>query len=172
MTAKQCATASPPVASSAAVSRKFSRQRSYNTAPEIVLRKALHRRGLRYRLHQRPVISLRRTADIVFPKAKLAVEVRGCFWHACPQHRTVPQANHDWWAQKLAHNQERDNESDRIWRASGWEVVIVWEHDDPEKAADQVALLVSRRRLAMLRSTSTRSPAGASTSGPAISRGR
>lgn len=156
MTTQQRGLASRPVASSEAISRKFSRQRSYNTPPEVTLRKALYRRGLRFRLHLRPEISLRRTADVVFPKAKVAVEVRGCFWHACPQHRSVPRTNHDWWAEKLAHNQERDAESERIWRAAGWEVVIVWEHDDPEEAADRIAPLVAQRRLLIAQSKSTR----------------
>ncbi len=134
-----------PAPSSEAVSRKFSRQRSYDTTPELALRRALHRRGLRYRVHRRPVDALRRTADVVFPAARIAVELRGCFWHACPQHGTVPHANHDWWADKLARNKARDLETEQIWRAAGWEVVVVWEHDDPDVVADQLVARIPRR---------------------------
>ncbi len=145
MTTGNRRTLAPPTASSEAISRKFSRQRSFNTKPELVLRRALHRRGLRYRVHLRPVSSLRRTADVVFPRARVAVEVRGCFWHGCPLHRTTPSTNHQWWAEKLAHNQQRDAETESIWRAEGWEVVIVWEHDNPEDAASQIAALIAQR---------------------------
>jgi len=135
----------PPVASSEAISRKFSRQRSFDTTPELLLRRALHRRGLRYRVHVRPVSSLRRTADVVFPRARVAVEMRGCFWHGCPLHRTIPSTNHQWWADKLANNRRRDAETEGIWRAEGWTVVIVWEHDNPEYAATQITTLVAQR---------------------------
>ena len=52
-----------------------------DTAPELALRRVLHRRGLRYRVHRRPLPDLARQADIVFPGAKVAVFVDGCFWH-------------------------------------------------------------------------------------------
>jgi DNA mismatch endonuclease (patch repair protein) len=145
---------SPPprlAPSSDAVSRKFSRQRSYDTTPELALRRALHRRGLRYRVHRRPVDTLRRTADVVFPAARVAVELRGCFWHACPQHGTVPHANHDWWAEKLAGNKARDRETEQAWRAAGWEVVVVWEHEDPDVVADRLAVSIRQRTLAKRR---------------------
>jgi DNA mismatch endonuclease Vsr len=81
----------------------------------------------------------------VFLSVRVAVEVRGCFWHACSLHRTIPSANHQWWAEKLAHNRRRDAETEGIWRAGGWEVVIVWEHDNLEEAADKIATLIRDR---------------------------
>lgn len=65
----------------------MSRQASRDTAPEVSLRRNLHALGLRYRVHVRPVPELRRTADIVFTRARVAVYVDGCFWHSCPRPR-------------------------------------------------------------------------------------
>lgn len=121
-------------------------QRTRDTAPEIALRKALHRLGLRFRVQQRPLQSLRRTVDIVFRPAKVAVEVRGCFWHACPQHGSRPKSNASWWDAKLSRNQQRDRETAAYLEAAGWVLVVVWEHDDPEAAAERVAEIVRARR--------------------------
>src|SRR4051812_41368293 len=90
-----------PPASSPAVSTRMSQQRSRDTAPEIALRRELHRRGHRFRVARRPVPGLRSTADIVFGPAKVAVYVDGCFWHSCPEHATQPVSNREWWAEKL-----------------------------------------------------------------------
>lgn len=70
-----------PFASSEAVQRKMSRLARRDTAPELALRSVLHRRGLRYRVHRRPLPDLARQADIVFSGSKVAVFVDGCFWH-------------------------------------------------------------------------------------------
>lgn len=92
-----------PHASSAAVSARMSRHPRRDTGPELVLRRALHAAGLRYRVGY-PVPGLpRRTIDIAFTRAKVAVFVDGCFWHGCEQHRTVPTANGAWWAEKQPH---------------------------------------------------------------------
>ncbi len=123
-------------------------QRRTDTAPEIALRRALHRLGLRYRLHRRPEPSLRRTADLIFPGAKTVVDVRGCFWHDCPEHGSSPKANSSWWREKLTRNRNRDDETERLFRAAGWEVVVVWEHEDPAAAAERIRALVTSRRTA------------------------
>ncbi len=135
-----------PVPSSAVASARFVAQREKDTKPELRLRRALHRRGLRYRLHRRPLPHLRRTVDIVFPAVKVAVDVRGCFWHVCPEHQSFPQSNADWWAAKLARNVERDQETEAALRSAGWAVLIVWEHEDPELAAQRVETCVRSRR--------------------------
>lgn len=121
-------------------------QRVRDTAPEIALRRALHGLGLRYRLHRRPIAGLRRTPDIVFGPARVAVDVRGCFWHGCPEHATHPEANADWWAKKLETNRRRDNDTERRFKHAGWQLVVVWEHEDPALAAGRVARVVSSRR--------------------------
>lgn len=110
------------------------------------LRRELHARGLRYFV-QRPVVpGTRRHVDIVFPRAKVAVDVRGCFWHACPLHGTSSRSNSAYWAGKLAANTERDADTERRLADADWLLVVVWEHDDPAAAADAVAEALSRRR--------------------------
>lgn len=130
-----------PSASGAVALARMRRQRRVDTAPELALRRQLHHRGLRYRLHV-PIVDQRRRHDVVFPKAKVVVEVRGCFWHACPEHRTSPKANADWWAEKLEANRRRDEDTARRLTAAGWTLVVVWEHEDPEAAAQEIELLV------------------------------
>ena len=121
-------------------------QATRNTAPEMRLRSTLHALGLRYRVHVRPLPELRRTADIVFAGARVAVFVDGCFWHSCPEHGTAPSSNEAWWAAKLAKNVERDADTDRRLAAAGWFVVRVWEHEDPAVAISRVADAVRSRR--------------------------
>lgn len=128
--------------------RRMSRQRSRDTDPERVLRSLLHRMGLRFRVHRRPVPGLRREADLVFVGPRVAVFVDGCFWHCCPEHATSPRANGAWWATKLAANVARDRDTDRRLEEAGWRVVRVWEHEDPARAAARVAKVVRRRPLA------------------------
>lgn len=124
---------------------RMSRQRSRDTDPERALRSSLHRRGLRYRLHRRPVPGLRRQADIVFGPARVAVFVDGCFWHCCPEHTTSPKSNAAWWSAKLAANVARDRDTDEQLAVAGWAVVRVWEHEDPVAAAARVAQVVRSR---------------------------
>lgn len=113
------------------------KQRSRDTAPELALRRELHGRGLRYRI-QRSILDRRRKHDIVFPRARVVVEVMGCFWHRCPLHGTEPRANAEWWSAKLTANVERDGRTDAELAALGWRVLRVWEHEDPVEAADRV----------------------------------
>jgi DNA mismatch endonuclease (patch repair protein) len=127
-------------------SARFAAQREKDTQPELLLRRALYRRGLRYRLHRRLLPHLHRAVDIVFPASKVAVDVRGCFWHACPEHRSFPQSNAAWWAAKLARNVERDEETETALRSAGWAVLVVWEHEDPELAAQRVETCVRSRK--------------------------
>lgn len=120
----------------------MSRQASRDTAPEIALRRALHRRGLRYRVGIRPIAQIRGSADVVFTAARVAVYVDGCFWHMCPEHSTMPANNAAWWKAKLEGNRARDRRTDEILRANGWHVVRVWEHENVDEAAERVATAV------------------------------
>lgn len=109
-----------------------------DTAPEISLRKALHARGMRYRV-QIPVPGRgRRRIDIAFTRVRLAVFVDGCFWHGCPDHGVRPRANSEWWEWKLARNAERDRDTDQVLASQGWSVLRVWEHDCPAPGVDEV----------------------------------
>src|SRR5205814_603871 len=91
---------SRPTASSAGVAARMSVQAVRDTAPELELRRELHSRGLRYRVCYAVPDLKRRTIDIAFPRQRIAVSVLGCFWHGCRLHKTVPDANREWWDNK------------------------------------------------------------------------
>lgn len=109
-----------------------------DTGPELALRRELHARGLRYRVQIKVPGNNRRTIDIAFTRARLAVYVDGCFWHGCPQHHHRPATNAEWWDWKIAGNRERDRSTNGQLLASGWDVLRFWEHEDPTAAADRV----------------------------------
>jgi DNA mismatch endonuclease (patch repair protein) len=119
------------------------RQAKRNTKPEILLRQALTRLGLRYRVELAPVESVRSKADIVFPGPKIAVFVHGCFWHGCPEHHRATKSNTKWWADKIAANRARDKQTRMALEAASWTVVQVWEHEAPGSAAERIAALVA-----------------------------
>ena len=112
--------------------------RGRDTGPELALRRAVHARGLRYFVNRRPIKEVRRTADMVFPTAKVAVFLDGCFWHGCATHHTVARTNADFWAGKVRRTLERDEETNALLIDAGWIVVRCWEHDDPEDSAVRV----------------------------------
>jgi DNA mismatch endonuclease (patch repair protein) len=113
--------------------------RGVDTKPEKALRSALHARGLRFRVnHRLDVGGVRVRPDMVFTARRVCVFSDGCFWHRCPEHATYPKANSDYWGPKLEANIARDRRADRVLRETGWTVIRVWEHEDPEKAADRV----------------------------------
>jgi len=114
--------------------------RSTGTTPEIALRRALHRRGLRFRKDYKIASGGRGVrADVVFPRQRVAVFVDGCYWHGCPQHFRMPTRNADYWAAKIARNQARDRRVSDELGAAGWRVLRVWEHEPPDDAAALVA---------------------------------
>ena len=133
-------------ASSPTARTRMQRQKQRNTKPEIAMRRELSALGLRYQLQIRPIPELRRRLDIVFKGAKVAVDVRGCFWHACPEHSTKPKLNADKWSEKLRRNRERDEETVQALAERGWHTVVVWEHDDYLVKAKEVAAIVEARR--------------------------
>ena len=123
------------------VSVQMARMPRASTGPEVALRRSLHSRGLRFRLHRR---ELPGTPDIVMVRPRLAVFVDGCFWHNCPDHCTLPKNNRDWWEAKFEGNRERDRRKDAELIALGWTPHHVWEHEDPDVAAERIAVLVRR----------------------------
>lgn len=118
--------------------------KSRDTKPELALRRALYASGFRYRLCIRPVPEIRRTADIVFRKARVAVEVRGCFWHGCPQHYRQPRANSDYWSEKIEKNVKRDQVMDELLTQAGWTIIVVWEHEDIAQAVVRISEILSQ----------------------------
>ena len=130
-----------------AKSAAMARQRRRDTRVEMELRRELHRRGLRYRLQQRVVPGApRRSVDIVFRAARVAVDCRACWWHGCPTHWTGPNRNRSWWLSKLAANRDRDIDTERRLADAGWLVIVAWEHDDPVDIAERVETAVASRR--------------------------
>lgn len=118
------------------------RVRRRDTSAEMRVRSAVHGLGLRYYVDRAPVKGHRRKADLVFPRAKLAVFVDGCFWHGCPEHMTWPQNNSRWWREKIERNVARDRDTDAKLAAAGWRSARFWEHDDPHSVARRIADLL------------------------------
>ena len=132
-------------ASSAANRLTMVGNRSRDTSPELGVRRAVHAMGLRYRVAVRPEKSVRRSADLVFTRARVAVFVDGCFWHGCPAHFQEPATNADYWTAKIAGNAARDRDTDRRLAEAGWTVIRVWEHELVLEAATQIAGSVRER---------------------------
>ncbi|WP_328459144.1 very short patch repair endonuclease [Amycolatopsis sp. NBC_00438] len=124
----------------------MSKQKSRDTGIEVALRKALHSAGFRYRVHRRPVKSVRREADLVFGPARVAVFVNGCFWHGCPDHGTWPKNNAEFWRDKIETNRRRDTDTDARLDEAGWLALRIWEHETVEAAATRVITAVRERR--------------------------
>jgi DNA mismatch endonuclease (patch repair protein) len=124
------------------VRRRMSSQRRADTVPELALRSELHRRGRRFRIGIKVPGNARRTIDIAFPRQRLAIFVDGCFWHRCPVHSIPAKNNSAWWANKLAANVARDEQTTALLSDQGWRVVRVWEHEDPVDAATRIEQLL------------------------------
>ncbi|MET0475207.1 MAG: very short patch repair endonuclease [Mycobacterium sp.] len=132
-------------ASSPEARARMQSNKSRDTKPELALRSAVHALGLRYRVSAKPLAGLRRTADLVFPRAKVAVFLDGCFWHGCPEHHTKAAANAKFWADKVDANRDRDRDTDGRLADAGWVSVRIWEHEDPRVAAQRVEQVVRAR---------------------------
>ena len=106
-------------------SAMMARVRGKDTAPELHVRRLLHARGLRFRLHRK---DLPGRPDIVLPGLRIAIFVHGCFWHGhnCPRGKP-PASNRDFWLPKLEANRRRDRDSVEALERQGWRVEIVWE---------------------------------------------
>jgi DNA mismatch endonuclease (patch repair protein) len=143
-------------ASTPAVRRVMQGNKSRDTKPEVAVRSAVHALGMRYRVSARPLRDLRRTADLVFRNARVAVFVDGCFWHGCPQHHAPPKTNADYWATKIRGNKTRDENTTERLRQEGWTVLRFWSHEEPLSVAKQIAGVVATNRRAASRSQEAR----------------
>ena len=150
-----------PEPSSVAATKIGIANRRRDTAVELRLRSELHARGLRFRkdLLLR-VGTVRVHPDVVFTRAKVAVFLDGCFWHACPEHGTVPRSNVTYWAPKLTANIGRDQRVNEALTMDGWLVRRVWEHEDLALVAAEIEPIVRSR------SARRRAPPGGPAVGP------
>lgn len=130
--------AAHPGSSSPAAAARLARANRRDTTPERLLRRELHARGFRFRVCYPVPGAPRRTIDIAFTRAQLAVFVDGCYWHGCPEHGTRPTSNAEWWQEKFAANAARDLDTNRLLEEAGWQVLRFWEHVEPTVAADRV----------------------------------
>lgn len=132
--------------------------RSRDTTPELAVRRLLHAAGLRYRLQVAPVPGLRRTADIVFPRDRIAIFIDGCFWHGCPEHYAPPKANPGFWQDKVERNRARDADTTARFEAVGWAVLRFWTHEPPEAINDSVNSVIADARRPVAAVPSSDSP--------------
>lgn len=116
--------------------------KSKNTVPEMMVRRFLHAKGFRYRLHAR---KLPGSPDVVLPKHKVVVLIHGCFWHRHPSCRfsTNPSSNVERWTLKFQGNIERDARNSAALRALGWKVLVVWECELRSAAVKRLDRLVT-----------------------------
>jgi DNA mismatch endonuclease (patch repair protein) len=114
--------------------------RRSDTKPEVHLRSALHRAGLRFRKDYFLRLSNggRARPDIVFTRQKVAVFYDSCFWHSCPQHGRLPSVNEWYWRPKLARTVERDLQTTEGLQDEGWLVLRFWEHEPADESARRV----------------------------------
>jgi DNA mismatch endonuclease (patch repair protein) len=120
--------------------------RNRDTAPELLVRSLVHAAGLRYRVAEKPLPKMRRTADMVFRPVKVAVFIDGCFWHGCPDHFVMPKTNQPYWEDKISRNIQRDRDTDSRLAEAGWLVLRFWEHLEPQACANTVIEAVTARR--------------------------
>ncbi len=129
-----------PPPSSIAISKSMKSNKSKNTKPEILLRKALWSSGLRgYRLNWKNIDG---SPDIAFPGRKIAVFVHGCFWHSCPHcDKPLPKKNRGFWRAKFTRNKERDQITAKALKEKDWRVVIAWECQIKNNLSDVLNLI-------------------------------
>ncbi|MFD6100872.1 very short patch repair endonuclease, partial [Nocardiopsis flavescens] len=132
----------PAKALNEGVRKSMRANRGRDTGPELAVRRLVHAAGLRYRVSARPLPDLRRTADLVFTRRRIAVFIDGCFWHGCPEHHTRARTNADYWAEKVRANRERDADTDRRLARAGWTVLRIWEHERADAAAQRIVAAV------------------------------
>jgi len=104
----------------------MSRIKGKNTKPEMLVRRFLHGKGFRYKLHDK---SLPGKPDIVLPKYKTVIFVHGCFWHGHKKCKyfVVPKTRTDWWLNKINGNIANDNNASQALKKEGWKILTIWE---------------------------------------------
>ena len=137
-----------PYPASPAVSVRMRANGRRDTRPELAVRRRLHNAGLRFFV-DRPLRLPERVVrpDITFTRARVAVFIDGCFWHACPKHGTRPEHNSGYWEPKLQRNVARDLAVDEALHHAGWLSLRHWEHEAPDHVAILIAAIVQDRTI-------------------------
>jgi DNA mismatch endonuclease (patch repair protein) len=137
-----------PHPTSRAVSIRMRANTRRDTRPELAVRQRLHHAGLRFFV-DRPLRLPERVVrpDITFTRARVAVFVDGCFWHACPEHGTEPAQNSGYWGPKLQRNVARDRAVDQALLRAGWCSLRHWEHEAPDDVAASIASILADRKI-------------------------
>lgn len=123
----------------------MSRIKGKDTKAEIVFRKMLFARGLRYRLHY----SIDGRPDIAMPSKKVAIFIDGCFWHKCPKCFRPPKSRINYWEPKIQRNLDRDKRTNATLKAKGWKIIRVWEHEvyeDHQKPLKRILVALGKRK--------------------------
>lgn len=123
-------------------SRMMAGIRAKNTAPELLIRRSLHRLGFRFRLHDK---RLPGKPDLLLPKYGAVIFVHGCFWHGhdCPAFKW-PTTRAEFWRSKIECNQEIDRHHVRALRETGWRVCVIWECSVRKSGGDILAARIAR----------------------------
>lgn len=132
-------------ASSPAIRKTMQGNRGRDTKAEIAVRQIVHRNGLRYRVNAKPEADIRRTADLLFTRAQVAVFIDGCFWHGCPEHFTIPATNTDFWFTKIENTRQRDLATTSALESRNWTVLRFWEHEDVTAVANEIVMVVREK---------------------------
>jgi DNA mismatch endonuclease (patch repair protein) len=131
------------IVDSATRSRMMAAIKGKNTKPELLVRKALHAAGFRFRLHDK---SLPGRPDIVLKKHKLVILVHGCFWHGhhCSKFKW-PKTRQKFWHNKILGNKKRDSGARRSLKRFGWKCVVIWECEitRPTEILKKIELAIS-----------------------------
>jgi DNA mismatch endonuclease, patch repair protein len=124
--------------------RNMQANRSKDTKPEMIVRRALHAAGFRFRLHRK---DLPGAPDITLPALRTVIEVQGCFWHGhgCALGK-LPQSRRDYWGPKIAATQARDRANRKALTGAGWQVIELWECDLKNDSNDTLSRLIESLR--------------------------
>jgi DNA mismatch endonuclease, patch repair protein len=126
-------------------SKCMSNIKSKNTKPELILRKALWVKGMRYRIKN----TLTGNPDLHFASKKLAIFIDGCFWHGCPDHYKEPKTRTEFWKKKIDGNIKRDIYVNDVLKDSGWKVLRFWEHEIKKNLDYVVETIISSLALSL-----------------------
>ena len=122
-------------------SYNMSQIKGKNTKPEVLVRKFLHSKGFRFRLHDK---NLPGKPDIVLPKYKTVIQVHGCFWHGHEGCRyfVIPKTKTEWWIEKINGTKQRDFENRKKLQEMGWKVIELWECELKKEKVDKTLVAV------------------------------